>query len=204
MYATQPQDPLYMTEAEYLAFEEASETRHEYSRGKIYAMTGGSLRHSILIATVITQLGIQLADRNCTVTSPDTRVHITSKGTYRYPDVTVFCGDPVYLEDRTDTILNPVVLVEVTSPSTALKDRNEKLLEYLQIETLQAYLLVSQHEPLIERYLRHESGDWLYSIARGLDSNLSIPGIDCTLPLAKVYQKVTFDEPDPDAEQHEG
>lgn len=204
MYATQPQDPLYMTEAEYLAFEEASETRHEYSRGKIYAMTGGSLRHSILIATVITQLGIQLADRNCTVTSPDTRVHIASKGTYRYPDVTVFCGDPVYLEDRTDTILNPVVLVEVASPITALLDCSDKLLEYLQIDTLQAYLLVSQHEPLIERYLRHESGDWLYSIARGLDSAISIPEIGCTLPLAKVYQKVTFDEPDPDAEQHEG
>ncbi len=109
-----------MTEAEYLAFEAESEFKHEFSRGNVYAMTGASLRHGIITVNVSTHLNNQLADRDCTVTSPDVRVYIASKQAYRYPDVTIFCGDPVYIEGRTDTITNPVMLVEVLSPGTAL------------------------------------------------------------------------------------
>ncbi len=77
-------------------------------------------------------------------------------------------------------------------------DRNEKLLEYTQIDTLHAYLLVSQHEARIERFMRHETGEWLYTIASGLDRDIALPALACTLPLLKVYQKVTFDTPDTD------
>ncbi len=183
-----------MTEAAYLEFEAGSEIKHEYRQGYVYAMTGGSVRHGIITMNIGTQLNIQLGDRNCSVTSPDVRVYIASKGAYRYPDVTVFCGDPAYVQSRTDTISNPVVLVEVLSPGTALKDRNEKLVEYTQIETLHAYLLVAQDEARVERFMRHETGEWLYSIVSGLDSEIILPTIDCTLALSKIYQKVTFDE----------
>ncbi len=193
MYAAQPEESIPMTEAEYLTFEAASEFKYEYSQGRIYAMTGGSVRHSVITMNIGTQLNNQLGDRNCTVTSPDVRIYIASKRAYRYPDVMVFCGDPAYVGGRTDTIMNPVVLVEVLSPSTVLLDRNDKLMEYTLIETVQAYLLVSQHEPRIERYIRHESGEWLYSSVTGLDSEVALPAIDCTLALSKVYQKVTFD-----------
>jgi Uma2 family endonuclease len=194
MYAAPPEESIPMTEAEYLAFEATSEFKHEYSRGRIYAMTGGSVRHGVITANTIIHLGNQLSERNCSVTSPDVRIYIASKSAYRYPDVMVFCGDPAYMRGRTDTIMNPVVLVEVLSPSTVLLDRNDKLMEYTLIETLQAYLLVSQHEPRIERYMRHESGEWLYSITNGLESEIALPAIDCTLALSKVYQKVTFDQ----------
>lgn len=194
MYAAQPEESIRMTEAEYLAFEAESEFKHEYSQGRVYAMTGGSVRHGVITMNIGTQFNNQLGDRDCTVTSSDVRIYIASKSAYRYPDVMVFCGEPAYVPERTDTITNPVVLVEVLSPSTVLLDRNDKLMEYTLIETLQAYLLVSQHEPRVERYMRHESGEWLYSIANGLESEIALPTIDCTLALSKVYQKVTFDQ----------
>lgn len=204
MYAAQPEEPIRMSEAEYLAFEEASEHKHEYSGGQVYAMTGGSeghvyamtggsVRHGIITMNTGTALNNQLADRDCSVTSPDVRIYIASKKAYRYPDVVVFCGDPAYVPGRVDTITNPVLLVEVLSPATALLDRNDKLAEYTRIESLQIYLLVSQHEARIERYMRHEAGEWLYSSASGLEAEISLPAIDCTLALSKVYQKVTFD-----------
>ncbi|MEQ8675424.1 MAG: Uma2 family endonuclease [Aggregatilineales bacterium] len=196
MYAAQLEETIEMSESEYLVFDAESEIKHEYRKGQVYAMTGGSVRHGIITANTIIHLGNKLSGKDCTVTSPDVRVHIASKGTYRYPDVTVFCGDPSYLDGRTDTIINPIILVEVLSPATALKDRNEKLEEYIQIETLQAYLLVSQDEARVERYMRHETGEWLYSIARGLENELALPFIECTLNLSNVYQKVTFETPD--------
>jgi Uma2 family endonuclease len=200
MYAAQPEAPIPMTEAEYLALEEASDSKHEYSQGTVYAMTGGSLRHGIITVNMGTQLNNQLANRDCTVTSANVRIYIARKRAYRYPDVMVFCGDPAYVRERIDTISNPVVLVEVLSPSTALVDRNDKLLEYTRIDSLHAYLLVSQHEPRIERYMRHESGEWLYTITSGMESEITLPAIGCTLALSKVYQKVTFDPSDRDAE----
>jgi len=137
MYAAYPnsETPMEMTEADYLALDESSPVRHEYRQGKVYAMTGGSVRHSVITVNISTQFNIQVGESGYSVASPDLRVHIAQKNSYRHPDVTVFCGAPAYLQGRTDTITNPIVLVEVLSPSSALLDRNEKLEEYTQIET---------------------------------------------------------------------
>jgi Uma2 family endonuclease len=194
MHAEQTDEPTAMSEAEYLAFADEQEIKYEYRDGQIYAMTGAAVRHNIITANTIGHLIVQLANRDCTVTSSDTRVHIASKGAYRYPDVTVFCGEPVYFVGRDDTITNPALLVEVLSPGTALKDRNDKLLEYTQIETLNAYLLVAQDEARVERYLRQESGDWLYTVVNGLDGSIAVPTLDCTLALADIYRKVDWDQ----------
>ncbi len=193
MVAAQTEEPHPMTETAYLVFEDESEIKHEFSGGQVYAMTGGSVRHGVITANTIIHLGNQLSNRNCSVIGSDVRVHIKSKGAYRYPDVMVFCGEPAYREGRTDTITNPIVLVEVLSPSTAVTDRNEKLEEYFQILSLQAYLLVSQDNAKVERFLRHESGQWLYQYVTGLGSEIDVPPLDCTLALAKIYQRVTFD-----------
>lgn len=193
------EEPIHMTEAEYLAFEDESEFKHEYRGGIVYDMTGGSLYHSIITANVSRALGNQLADRDYTVTSPDVRIHIAHTRTYRYPDVTVFCGEPAFFAGRTDTITNPVVLVEVLSPGTSAIDHRDKLQEYIRIDTLQAYLLVAQHEPHVQRYLRQDSGQWLYTSASSLDAEIALPPINCTLTLSSIYQKVSFEPPASDA-----
>jgi Uma2 family endonuclease len=197
MYAEHLSDDLPpMTEAEYLAFADEQDWKYEYSGGRVYAMSGGSVRHGVITMSAGTHLSNLLRDDDCTVTSPDVRVHIVSRRAYRYPDVTVFCGDPVYREGRTDTITNPVLLVEVLSPGTALTDRNQKLTEYTQIESLQAYVLVSQDEPKVEVYQRDESGKWLYEYVTGMDAEItvSVSGADLRLSLAEIYRRVRWDE----------
>ena len=107
----------------------------------------------------------------------------------------MFCGEPAYLEGRTDTITNPVLLVEVLSPGTAVRDYNEKLEEYTQIETLQVYVLVTQNTPKIEVFRRHETDKWLYEYVTGLESKINIPmlGAELRLSLAQIYHRVQWD-----------
>lgn len=189
---SQQQEPLHMTEAEYLAFEEASDIRHEYVNGYVKAMAGASWTHPVITQSTGTTLDMQLLDKPCIVVSSDIKLRVQSKKvSFRYPDVMVVCGEPNFVDERVDTIDNPTVIVEVSSPSTALEDRNEKLEEYTRLESLQEYVLISQDEAKIERYLRHE-GEWLYSNVRGLDAHLELPSIGVTLDFAFVYKKVTL------------
>lgn len=198
MYAEKPQfDEIpTMTEAEYLAFADTQEYKYEYQAGKVYAMTGGSVRHGVISANMIIHLDNLIGERNCSVTSSDVRVHIASKKAYRYPDVTVFCGEPEYLEGCTDTITNPVLLVEVRSPSTGLTDSNVKLDEYTQIASLQTYVLVAQDQAKVEVYRRHEAGRWLYERVTGLDAviDVSLADAELTLSLKKIYRRVQWDD----------
>lgn len=196
MVAVPTNDLPPMTEAEYLAFADAQELKYEYARGDVFAMTGGSFRHAAITANAITHLSIQLRDADCTVTSPDIRVHVVSEHAYRYPDVTVVCGEPVYVEGRTDTITNPALLVEVLSPGTALKDYNEKLTEYTQIDSLETYVLIAQDKPKVEVFRRHESGQWLYQYTTGTDAEIAVTagGTTINLALAELYRRVRWDE----------
>lgn len=165
-------DGSLMTAEEYLAFADAHEFKWAYRGGRVYDMAGASLRHNIISASTIAHLSNVLGDQDCTVTASDMRVLIASKQTYRYPDVTVFCGQPAHPPGRTDTLTNPLLLVEVLSPATVLRDYNEKLEEYTQIETLQAYVRVSQDMPKVEVYRRYTDGKWLYEYATGLDAQI--------------------------------
>lgn len=185
--------PETMSEADYLAMDDASEIRHEYANGQALAMTGASWNHNLICVNIATQLNRQLAQKNCHVTTNDLRLKVLSRKHHRYPDVMVVCGEPQFVDERTDTISNPTMIAEVLSATTALTDRNEKLEEYLQIETVQEYLLVSQTEAKIERYRRQPSGDWVYSRISGNQSQIKLPSLGCTLMLANVYQKVTFE-----------
>ncbi len=194
MYAVQRVTPLEMSEADYLAYADEQREKHEYSQGYVYAMTGGSLRHNVISGNTITHLNILLDDRNCLVSSSDTRIHIASKKAYRYPDVSVICDDPAYVQERTDTVSNPVLLVEVLSPSTAFIDYNDKLTEYTAIDSLAAYLLVAQDAVRVHSYIRHKTDEWLYRPVTGLDEKISIPTLNITLELARIYHKIDFSQ----------
>ncbi len=189
MYAAQS-DPTEMSQADYLAFTGERPAKFEYKEGYVYVMTGGSLWHNVITVNTSTHLNILLDESDCLVSSPDTRIHIASKNAYRYPDVSVVCDDPVYIEERTDTIVNPVLLVEVLSPSTALIDYSEKLAEYTTIDSLVAYLLVAQNEARIDSYIRQGSGQWLYQSVTGLQSEIRIPSLHITMALGRIYRKV--------------
>lgn len=183
-----------MTEMEYLAFDRDTEERYEYSQGEIRAMSGGSLSHSRIIATLGRLLGNHVAPR-CEVFTSDMRLYVASSSvSYRYPDVMVICGEPVMLGDRDDIVTNPMILFEVLSPSTQLVDLNTKLDEYRAIPTVQDYFLVSQETARIDRYRRTTDELFELSTHKGLQASIAIESIAFTLSLADVYQKVTFDK----------
>jgi Uma2 family endonuclease len=182
---------LRYTPAEYLARERAAEYKSEYVNGYIVAMVGASRAHNVITANIGAGLHGQLKERPCEVYIGDMRVKVSATGTYRYPDVVVACGD-IALEDAAlDTLLNPVVIVEVLSPTTEAVDRGEKFAHYRRLASLQEYVLVSQGTPRIERFARRGE-DWLLTEVSGIDEVLPLASIDCVLALGEVYDKVQF------------
>jgi Uma2 family endonuclease len=190
----EPQPRPYLTPQEYLAIERQAETKSEYLDGEMFAMTGGSLKHSLTVGNLVRELSWQLKKRPCQVFPSDLRVHIPATGLYTYPDIVVVCGEPRLQDEHQDTLLNPTVIIEVLSPTTEAYDRGKKFEHYRRIESLVEYLLVSQSEPHIEHYLRQDDNRWLFTETAGLEATLALPSIQCELFLAEVYEKVVFDQ----------
>ncbi|MCA9706389.1 MAG: Uma2 family endonuclease [Myxococcales bacterium] len=154
-----------MTYEEYLAAERSSPTKHEYLRGEVYAMAGGTPTHAGLAMAVGVALSNALAGRPCRVFGSDLRVRVEATDLSTYPDVTVICGQLERSEVDADAALNPTVIVEVLSDSTEAYDRGEKFAHYRRIPSLREYLLVSQHEPRIEAYAKNDEGAWVLAEA---------------------------------------
>ncbi len=181
----EPARKLTFTFAEYLAQERAGDTKHELINGEIHDMAGGTGEHARLAMNVGGELRALLRGRPCAVFSSDLLVRVLSTGMATYPDVTVICGrfesDP---EDK-NVAVNPVILVEVLSDSTELKDRGEKFAHYRRIPSLMEYVLVSQNEPRIEVFRRTEEG-WILSEAMAGES-LKLHSVQVEIFVDAVY-----------------
>ena len=178
------------TEVQYLAWEETAVEKSEYIDVKIRAMSGGSEFHALIPTNISAELRMALRGRGCRVLSSDMK--IWTSGAFYYPDLSVVCGPSAFRGRHKHTITNPIVVVEVLSPSTEPKDRGEKLVRYQQIKTLRSYLLVSQTEPRVELFERGENGHWDYSLVAGLENSVTIPSLNVTLALSEVYDQVDF------------
>ena len=153
-------DARKMTLAEYLAFEEASEEKHEYVNGYVYAMSGGTIEHSRISASLIRALGNVLAGRPCVVFTSDLRVRIERTGTSTYPDATVVCGKVETSKADPHSTTNPTVVFEVLSPTSEAYDRGAKANHYRQLPSLREYVLISQDEPRVEVQRLNADGHW--------------------------------------------
>jgi Uma2 family endonuclease len=162
MSSAMPDTP--MTAAQYLAWEAAQHERHEFFRGEVFAMAGGSPRHNALTAAVIVELGIALRGGPCRVLSADQRIGMRQGEHYVYADASVVCGALQIQAGTTDVLVNPAVIVEVLSKRTEAYDRGSKWDGYQRLASVQDYLLVSQTSAQIEHYRRESSGGWHYTI----------------------------------------
>lgn len=178
---------------EYLAFERAAEHKNEYFDGEIVAMTGASRRHNLIQVNVAAELRNQLRDDPCEVYQSEMRVRIPSANIYTYPDVTVVCGEPEFEDDQFDTLLNPTLIVEVLSKSTAAYDRTVKFGHYRTLNSLKEHLLVSQYDYRVEHGVRQSDGRWLLSDIISRESRIELSSVPCVLELAEVYHKVSFE-----------
>lgn len=153
-------------------------------------MTGASREHNLIAANIIISVGQQLKVRPCELYPSDMRVFIPATNKYTYPDVVAVCGEPRFEDAEVDTLLNPMLIVEVLSDSTEAYDRGKKFRDYRSIESLTEYLLVSQDESRIEQYVRQSDGNWLLTEKRFLEDVLTLVTLECTLVLRDVYDKV--------------
>ncbi|MGB7708959.1 MAG: Uma2 family endonuclease [Microcoleus sp.] len=180
---------------EYRAIEETAEERHEYCNGEMIAMSGGSPAHSRIAVDITTFLNVALRDTNFQTYNGDLRIWIPSFNHGTYPDVTVIDGEPELNGDRTDEILNPLLIVEVLSPSTEAYDRGEKFRKYRSLASFCEYLLVSQTEPYIEQYhnLDRQSSDrWQWQVYDGIDRAIVLHSLNIELPMSEVYRRLNF------------
>lgn len=178
---------------EYLAAERAqTEVKHEYVDGEVFAMTGASFNHNLIVLNLGGELRAQLKDRPCRVLPSDMRVRVDAANAGKYPDLVALCDAPRFQDERHDVLLNPTLIVEVLSRSTEAYDRGGKFAIYRRLPSLEEYVLVSQERPLVEVFTRQPDGRWLLSEAEGLDAQTVLESIGCRVALGEIYDKVDF------------
>jgi Uma2 family endonuclease len=180
----------YITPEDYLALDREAEVKSEYYAGQIIAFAGASKRHNLIVANVLAGIHRQLIDRPCNVYPSDMRVRISKTGMYAYPDVVVTCGEEQFADDNNDILLNPVVLIEVLSDSTANYDRGDKFEHYRRIESLREYILVSQEPHRADQYVRQNDTQWLLTEFHTAEDVIEFSSINCKLALREIYAKV--------------
>jgi Uma2 family endonuclease len=172
--------------AEYLTLEESSSVRHEFADGEIYAMAGGTPTHAALAATIIRVVGTQLPF-GCRAYSSDLRVRVPETGLSTYPDVTVVCGQTTRATDDPVAVTNPILMVEVTSPSTEDYDRGEKLTHYQRLPSVKEVLFVSHRRPALLLHRRGPDGGWS-SIDAAAGQTLELSSVGARLAVDEVYR----------------
>lgn len=183
----------YITPEQYLEAEDRAETKSEYYDGVIVAMSGASPEHNEITFDIIGELKPQLRHGNCRGFASDLRIRVPTCNTYFYPDASVSCEQPRYETIRgVRSLLNPTLVIEVLSDSTEQADRGNKFRCYQTLDSLQAYVLVSQYRPRLEVFTRQEDGSWEYRAFEGMDTVAPLPAIGCELRLADVYARIAF------------
>lgn len=194
-----------LTEAEYLAIERAAEFKSEFFNGEMFpwqgpgsfgpqGMAGATYTHNSVKENVAVALANSLRGGPCRTLSSDMKVKVLTTGLYTYPDVLVVCGTPEFENETEDTLLSPKVVIEVLSDSTEKYERGAKFRQYQQIPSVMEYVLIGQHEPVCERYVRQPNESWLLTTVKGLAAELALATVPARIPLAEVYAGVTFSE----------
>jgi len=176
---------------DWLATERAAlESRAEYVGGEVFAMTGASEAHNLIVVNTVASLHAQMKGRPCRVYANDLKVRVQQADAGLYPDIVALCGDRDFYGDRRDVIQNPDLIVEVLSDSTEAYTRGDKFAIYRQLASLKEFLLISQHQVRAELFTRQPDDRWLFSDYSALGDTVPLPSVGCSLALAEVYDKV--------------
>jgi Uma2 family endonuclease len=191
------------TPEEYLALERAAEFKSEYRDGVIVGMSGATREHNLITGNVFAEIRQELRGRPCEVYTGEMRVWVSNSGVYVYPDVVAVCGKPQFQDNVFDSLLNPSVVVEVSSKSTASYDRREKFDAYRRLPSLREYVIVAQDQVRVECFSL--VGDtWTIAIKTKPEETLLLGSINCELPLSAIYERVQFPPDDSPSQSRPG
>lgn len=185
------------TLAEYFEIERNSEEKYEYFDGNVWCMAGASPPHERIVSNSIFHLRTVLS-RNCSVFGSNLKVKVPMYSPYRYPDLSVYCGQGIFeTMDGLEVLTNPQMLIEVLSPSTEAFDRGDKFTYYKSIESFREYLLIAVNRPYVTQFIKQNETDWIQREAIGLDAKLKLENFDVEILLSEIYLDVEFPEPSP-------
>ena len=176
-----------VSESDYLAGERDADVRHEYVDGRLFAMGGASLAHTLLVTNLVTGLRNRLRGSGCRISSSDMKVRLADGRRYYYPDVVV-SHDDRREESGADTETRPVLVVEILSPSSESTDRREKLVESQALPSVVDYLILSQDAPVLERFERDGEG-WTRA-EFGAGETVELAALGLSLPVDELYEDV--------------
>jgi Uma2 family endonuclease len=178
----------YISPEEYLEAERNAKEKHELHQGHIVTMTGASVKHNSIVSNLIGSINPFLKDKGCKVFPSDLRTYIPTAESFTYPDVSIVCGETSLLDDEyKDTVLNPVVIIEVLSPSTEKYDKGNKILYYTQIASLREYILIGSTSCYVQVARRQTSGPWKFEETTDIHELLVIESIGHQIPLTDIY-----------------
>ncbi len=186
--------PKRFTPEEYFKLETASETKNEFYHGEIFAMTGASLRHNLIVSNIITAFNNALRGKGCFVFPSDIKVEVDFDRHYVYPDVTIVCGEVETARGRNDVIGNPRIIVEVLSRSTQDYDRGSKFKAYRNLPSLTDFITADQYSPFVEHFRKKGPGFWTLQECSVLKGSLVLSDFQIKVPLSDIYDRVTFDD----------
>jgi Uma2 family endonuclease len=182
----------FFTKEEYLDMEAAADYKSEYYDGEIFAMSEVTLQHSIICVNIYSIIGKAIHDRNFVGFESSMKLEIEEANAYVYPDAMVVWGDIKISEKTNHAVKNPVLIVEVLSPSTESFDRGKKFEYYRGIATLKEYVLVSQDNAMVEIFYKQDKHKWQYSVVEGLENIVAFQSLDYKFVLKDIYHKVSL------------
>ena len=188
------QAPVRLSVADYLAWEENNFEKHEYIDGELRCMAGATAKHNRIMTNLTGALWRQLDNSDCFLLSSEMRVK-AGESRYVYPDLSAVCGEEQFERANEMELLNPILVIEVTSPSTIAIDRGEKKDFYLQVPSIQDYLIIDQHRVQAEHCARSGGGGWRSMLYNDVGAAFRLGGLGCRLALAEVYRGISFDAP---------
>ncbi|MBF0377425.1 MAG: Uma2 family endonuclease [Desulfamplus sp.] len=182
----------YYTKEEYLLLEESAEYKSEYYDGEIFAMAGGTRNHSAICLNVNWSIREAISNKDCVGFDSNMKLDIPTHNIVVYPDAMVACSKVEFLDDKETILKNPLLVIEVLSPSTEHVDRIKKFIYYQNVPSIQEYVMISQSEPKIEAYYKQSERNWLYTVVKGLEEAIYIKTLEYKFELKELYQKVRW------------
>ena len=185
-----PQPKILMSRAEFLEFERNSEEKHEYYKGEIFAMSGAPYQHNVIENNIRGELYVFLKGKQCQPFGSNLRVSVKENTLYTYPDILVICGKPEFEDNQFDTILNPTLIIEILSPSTASYDKGTKFELYRQIPALKEYITIDSTKIHIEQFVKNDNNTWTLQEFKNLSDSFAIVCIKMPLTVSEWYDGV--------------
>jgi Uma2 family endonuclease len=192
MTAAEKLEKQHFTVEEYLNLERETREKHEFYKGELFAMAGGSPNHTIITGNIFKELSNRLSRKGCRAFNSEMKIFVKAFDLYTYADASAFCGEPNFLKETDAIIDNPSLIVEVLSDSTEDYDRSKKFLFYRSLPSFNEYLLIRQEKPTVEYYCKIAQHKWTMTELEGLSAKVRFKHLGISIPLEQIYENINF------------